>query len=710
MHALTIQGLDVDLRVVKFTGVEAVSQHFRFDVTFLARERDVVTRDVVGRDATLSFQVGEDVRHVHGIVSRIEEGEENKKTVAYRLTIVPAVHRLQLRRTSRIFQEMSVPDVIAAVLKAANVPSKAFATRLAASYAPREYCVQYRESDWDFIARLCEEEGITYVFLHEQDAHLLVFADAPAAYPAIPGVGVIPFRPASDALVSGEGVSMIRLAEQMVSDESVLRDYDFKKPGLKLEGKDESAPSSGLEVYDYPAEATDVDDAKRLAKLRLEEHATDRRVARGDANVPRLGPGTTFELSEHPLEVMNGHWLVVEVEHEGHEPGMASGVVGTPYGNQFRAVPATTPIRPLRVTHRPIVHGAQTAKVVGPAGEEIHVDEHGRIKVQFHWDRLGKSDDKSSCWMRVAQAWAGPAFGAVFIPRIGHEVLVSFLEGDPDRPLVTGSVYNGANVPPYALPAEKTKSTLKSNSSPGGGGFNELRFEDRKGQEEVFLHAQKDHAVVVLNDRTDEVGHDESRSVGNDRSRKVGANESIEVAVSRSVQVGANETDTIGANWSATVGANASVTVGDDVSVSFGASFTEAIAKSATISIGEEKEESVGKGSRRTVGADESVTIDGSSTTEIAKSSTTSVGGDATTNVDGSYALTVGESYQLECGDAKVTVKKNGDITIEGKKIIVKGSGPIEVTGSKLKVKSDGSVDVDASGTVQIKGAAVNVN
>ncbi len=710
MHSLVIQGLDVDLKVVQFAGVEAASQHFRFDVTFLARERDVVTRDVVGRSATLSFQVGDDVRRVHGVVSRIEEGEENKKTIAYRLTLVPAVHRLLLRKTSRIFQETSVPDVIAAVLKAANVPSKSYATRLQASYAPREYCVQYRESDWDFIARLCEEEGVSWIFEHGEEDHVLVFADAPAAYAAIPGTAAIPFRPASDALVSGEGVSMIRVADQMVSDESVLRDYDFEKPGLKLEGAEKGGSSTALEVYDYPAEATDITDAKRLAKLRLEELATDRRVARGDANVPRFAPGTTFELTEHPIEAMNGSWLVVDVEHEGHDPGMSSGVVGTPYGNRFRAVPAATPIRPPRVTHRPIVHGSQTAKVVGPSGEEIHVDEHGRIKVQFHWDRLGKNDDKSSCWIRVAQPWSGPAFGAMFIPRIGHEVVVSFLEGDPDQPLVTGSVYNGANVPPYALPAEKTKSTLKSNSSPGGGGFNELRFEDRKGEEEVFLHAQKDLATVVLHDETGDVGHDQTLTVGNDRSRAVGANEKISVSQSRKVDVGVDETDTIGANWKATIGANATVGIGGNFGLTLGGAFTESVEKSATISIGEDKEESVGKASKETVGGNKSVAIDGSSTTEITKSSSTSVGGDATTDVDGSYALTVGESYQLECGDAKVTVKKNGDITIEGKKIIVKGSGPIEVSGSKLRVKSDGSVDVDASGTVQIKGSAVNVN
>ncbi len=712
MHTFAIQGLDIDLRLVRFSGVEAASQHFRFDVTALAKDGDIPPRDVIGRSATLSFHVGTDVRFVNGIIARVEQGEEDKKTVAHRFVLVPTVHRLLFRHDMRIFQEKTAVEVVKQILDDAGLTGGAVVFRVEATYPKREYCVQYRESDWDFVARLCEEEGISYFFEHEGGKHVLVFVDSTRALAPIAGQVAIPFHPATGALVKDEAVSVFRVAEQIGSDDFTLRDWDFKKPSVLLEGQASAKSTHGLAVYDFPAEALDSADARRLATLRVEEATTEIRVGRGDSSVPRLLPGTTFELTEHPVESFNGTWIIVEVDHVGHEPAMTMGSDGAPYGNQFRAVPAGTPIRPARVTRRPIVHGSHTAVVTGPAGEEVHVDDLGRIKVQFHWDRKGKKDDKSTCFLRVAQAWAGPAYGAMFLPRIGHEVVVSFLEGDPDRPLVTGSVYNAGNIPPYALPAEKTKSTIKTRSSPGGSGanFNELRFEDKKGQEEVLIHAEKDFVLEVENDERHSVGHDQTLVVDHHRKHSVGVNEDVKVGASRTLTVGVNETDVIGANWSATVGANATVSVAANLGVTLGGAFTQAVAKSATLSVGEGKEESIAKGSTRSIGEDETVTIDGSSTTEIGKSMSTSVGKDASTDVDGTYALTVGKSYVLECGDGKITVQKNGNITIEGKKIVVKGSGPIELSGSKLTIKSDGAVEVKASGAVQLKGSAINAN
>jgi type VI secretion system secreted protein VgrG len=712
MHTFAIQGLEIDLRLVQFSGVEAMSQHFRFDVTALAAEGDIAPGDVIGKPATLTFNVGKDARFLNGIIARVEQGEEDKKVVAHRFVIVPTVHCLLFRHDLRIFQEMTAVDVVKKVLDDAGISSDEVGYRTDGSYPKREYCVQYRESDWDFIARLCEEEGISFFFEHADGKHKLVFVDSPNGLAPIAGKQAVPFHIATGALVQDEAVSVFRVAAQIGSDEITLRDWDFKRPTVLLEGTSTGKVKQGLAVYDFPAEALDSSDAKRLSKVRLEEATTESRVGRGDSNVPRLMPGAVFELTDHPIESLSGKWIVVEVDHVGHEPSMTLGSDAAPYGNRFRAVPAGTPIRPARVTRRPIVHGSHTAIVTGPAGEEVHVDEHGRIKVQFHWDRLGKKDEKTTCWIRVAQAWSGPAYGAMFLPRIGHEVVVSFLEGDPDRPLVTGSVYNAANVPPYALPAEKTKSTIKTRSSPGGSAanFNELRFEDKKGQEEILIHAEKDHTIEVENDENEHIGHDQSVVVDNDRTRRVGANETVTVGASRKLTVGVDETDVIGANWAATVGANATVSIATNLSVTLGGAFTQSVAKAATISIGEGKEESIAKGSTRSVGEDDSVTIDGSSTTEVGKSLSLSVAKDASMDVDGAYALTVGKSYALECGDGKITVQKNGDILIEGKKIVVKGSGPIELQGSKLTIKSDGAVEVKASGNVAIKGSAISAN
>ncbi len=710
MHSLQIEGSDLEQRVVRFQGIEGISRLFRFEVTFVAHESGVALADLVGKKVTLGFRVGDDERFLNGIVARAEQGEQGKKTTAYRLEIVPKAHHLTLRRDNRIFQELDAPEIIQKVLSGAGLAAgDDFSLSLQGSYAKREYCVQYRETDWDFVSRLCEEEGIWYAFEHSDGGHKLVFGDTQSAFAAIPG-DAVPFRPAAGALVSGEHVSTVRVAEQLTSGTVTLRDYDFKKPKLLVEGAGASDKYAELEVYDQPAEVGDPSEAKAMAGVRLEEIAIERRTMDGASNVARFVAGATFTFAEHPTEELNAGYLLVEVEHVGHEPGVEGADTGTPYENRFRAVPSDRRFRPARVTPRPVVHGSHTAIVVGPPGEEVHVDEHARIKVQFHWDRLGKNDDKSSVWMRVAQPWAGPAYGAMFIPRIGHEVVVSFLEGDPDRPIVTGSVYHGLNVPPYGLPAEKTKSTIKSSTSPGGGGSNELRFEDKKGQEEIYLHAQKDWTIAVENDKNQNVGHDETLEVKNDRSVTVGNNESTDVGASRTVTVAVNETDEIGASYSAKIGANAEVEVGANVAVSFGGKFTQSIAKAMTVDVGDALEHTVAKGAKESVGEDKSVKVGGAMTTEIGKAWSTKVAKDMTAEVEGSIALTAGKSYVLECGDGKVTVQKNGDITIEGKKIVVKGSGPIEVSGSKLKVKSDGTVSVEGSGTVEIKGSAVNVN
>ncbi|EYF06831.1 type VI secretion system Vgr family protein [Chondromyces apiculatus] len=715
MHTFQVDGISDELRVVRFDGREGLSQLYEFEITFAAAT-DLALADLVGKPAVLTFRVGEDPRHVHGILASLEQGDEGKKLTSYRAVLVPEVWRLRHRRDSRIFQELSVPDILKKVLGGAGIND--FRLSLSGTYAPREYCVQYRESDWDFMSRLMEEEGIATWFEHTEGSHVLILSDNPSAHPAIAGESTLVFRPPLGALVKGEHVSRLHVAERVRPGKVTLRDYNFKKPSLLLEGVEQAPQDDDLEIYDYPGEYDEPGHGRAYAKIRLEEMQVARRTGDGESACPRFVPGNRFTLAEHPRDDFNADYLLVRVDHHGSEPNPEQSGGGAPYGNRFHLIPADIPFRPTRVTPRPTVRGIQTAVVTGPAGEEVHTDEHGRIKVQFHWDRQGKKDDKSSCWMRVAQAWAGGAWGAVFLPRIGHEVVVDFIEGDPDRPLVVGSVYHGANVPPYPLPAEKTKSTLKSNSSKGGGGSNELRFEDKKGQEEIFLHGQKDWNILIEHDKTQKVVHDEALLVGHDRSKRVDNDQSESIGGHKSIEVTKTHTETIGEDASVSVGGNLdesvagshdervdgdqSITVGGDQSVSVG--------KSMSLSVGDSKSESVGKSSSETVGKSKSTSVDENYAITVTKDMTITVSKNAKDEVGEKKTVIVGKELAIQVGDAQIVIKKNGDITVQGKNITVKAKGPIQVQGKKLEVKSDGEVNVQASGKVKVKGSNIGMN
>jgi type VI secretion system secreted protein VgrG len=718
MHTFQVEGLSNELRVMRFDGREALSQLFHFDVVVACTENDIAFADVVGKPATLTFRVGEDPRHVHGIVSGFEQGEDGKKLTAYHLTIVPGVWRLQHRRDSRIFQEMSTPDILEKVLSKAGISD--YRLSLTGSYSPREYCVQYRESDWTFMCRLMEEEGISYFFEHTEDKDVLVLADAVMAHEPIAGASTVVFRPPLGAMVKTEHVSRFRYAERVRPGKVTLRDYNFKKPSLSLEGSSAASVDTDLEIYDYPGDYDAPGGGSTLAKVRLEMLQATKKTGDGDSACARFVPGSTFTLADHARDDFNRDYLLTRVDHRGYEPGMdaSMGEGASPYQNSFEVMPADVPFRPPQVTPWPTVKGIQTAIVVGPGGEEIHTDEHGRIKVQFHWDREGKKDDHSSCWIRVSQIWAGPAWGAVFTPRVGHEVVVDFLEGDPDRPLVVGSVYHGANVPPYPLPGEKTKSTIKSNSSSGGGGFNELRLEDKKGSEEIFLHGEKDWNILIKHDKTQQIGHDEKltvdhnrdKTVKNDQSETIGANKTIDVAKNHTESIGKNESLFVGSNRSVEVGGHHQEEVGGNQSVAVGSNQSVSVGSNQSVSVGSNHSLSVGGGSSETVAKGKMVTVEEDYDLTVNKSLSITITKDSREEVQEKKTLVVGEKLSIQCGDATIVIEKNGNITVQGKKIVVKGDGPIEIEGKKLEVKSDGTINLEASGNVKIKGSNVGVN
>ena len=541
-----VEGYAEPLRVVRFSGDEGLSRLFEFQLEVASEGAEL--DDFVGKAGVLTIEGIDEPRFVHGFIRHAEYVGESRNYLLHELVLVPQIWRLQNRHDCRIFQELSTPDIIKQVLVGAGVPADKFRFDLTGTYAPRNYCVQYRESDLDFISRLLEEDGIFYFFAHSVDKHVLVMADKPGAHPAIPGDPVLWFSAPGGFVHDREHIDAFRFGQSVRPGRVSLRDYYFPKPDTKMEVNEAAERDPELEVYDYPGEYRDPargapDLGATIARTRLEALQVHRRLGNGSSDCMRLVAGNTFTLQAHPSGELNRAYKLVRVVHHAAQPQVldedASGDFS--YHNEFVCMESSVPFRPARVTPRPFVRGIQSATVVGPGGEEIHTDEQGRVKVQFHWDRLGTHDENSSCWIRVSQLWAGPGWGAMFLPRIGHEVLVDFIEGDPDRPIITGRVYHGLNDTPYPLPQEKTKSTIKSDSSLGGGGFNEFRYEDRKGEEQVFLHAERNLDIWVKNDRMEAIRHDRHLIVGDTvNGGKVGI-KCEEVKVDKHVKVHRNE-------------------------------------------------------------------------------------------------------------------------------------------------------------------------
>ena len=749
-HTLSIEGISDPFVVLQFEGHEGMSQLFEYDVIFASEDAGIDFASVVRKKATLTVHAldSTEPQVVHGVVSRFEQCEPHTRWTRYRVTIVPRAWLLLHRSNNRIFQDLTAPQIVQKVLEGAGLTSGTdFKLSLQGTYLSREYCVQYRESDWDFVSRLLEEEGIFYYFDPSGDGDLVVFADRPSAIAPIPGDATMQFRPeqgAKGAAALNEHVSRFQVSEQIRSGKVTLRDWNFEKPALLLNSEAEGASSAidtSLEVYDYPGEYVAPADGDALSKLRLDELLASRSIATGASRCTRFRPGYSFTLSEYPRDSFNASYLLTRVEYWGTAPNARqAGEEGetTVYGNSFEVIPAAVVFRPFRVTRRPQIHGVQTAIVVGPAGEEIYTDQYGRVKVQFHWDRLGKKDDKSSCWVRVAQIWASAGFGGMFLPRINDEVVVTFLEGDPDRPLIVGCVYHGTNVPPYSLPSEKTKSTIKSNTSPGGGGSNELRFEDKKGSEEVFLHAQKDWTIGVENDKNQTVGHDETLQVGNDRTKTVKHDQTATVEHDDTFTVKNDQTGTVEHDQSLTVKNNRSVTVQADHTETVQGNQSVSITKAQTVTISDKQEISVDKTRSLTVTGDvtetfkakltlsvtgdvseslsakRTVSVSGDDSETIGGKQAVTISGDATESVSGKKSMTVTGNVTITSGSSTVTIKPSGEITISGVQITIDASGPLKLHGATVDIKSDGPMTVkapvvsgNADATNTVKGAMV---
>jgi type VI secretion system secreted protein VgrG len=605
---------------------EELGRLFEYQIELVSPKGDINIDQILGKNVTVKLELPNDKkRFFNGYVTRFAQMGMLGRYHLYHATVRPWLWFLTRTADCRIFQDKDVPQIVKEVLESYSGLHD-FKLDLMGQYAKREYCVQYRETDFNFVSRLMEEEGIYYYFKHTDGHHTMTIADSTSAHAAFPDYAQLPYVPVGKgARLDQEYVSHWDFAREVQSGGYALTDYDFEKPSTSLFVNRQVARAHEQakgKFFDYPGGYVKTADGEQYARTRLEELQWQWELARAETNARGVAVGALLKLDKHPRADQNREHLIVSADYEmSYTEYEAMETKGATYHCSFTALHSKEPFRPQRTTPEPIVQGPQTALVVGPKGDEIYTDKYGRVKVQFYWDRYGKSDENSSCWIRVSHPWAGKNWGMVAIPRIGQEVVVDFLEGDPDRPIISGRVYNAEQMPPYDLPANKTQTGAKSRSSSGGNtaNFNEIRFEDKKDAEQLFIHAEKNQDIEVENDETHWVGHDRTKTIDNDetvhikhdRTETVGNNENITIGVNRTESVGANEDITIGANRTEKVVANEDTTIGANRTEMVGANESVTIGANQNIKIGVNKNEAVGVALTQTVGGAWNMTAGG---------------------------------------------------------------------------------------------------
>ena len=543
---------DDDLLLDAFEGSEGISELFKFNLHMRSGSTSLSAATIVGKSMTVTITVaGGSTRYITGIVSRFIQSGYERDFASYEAELVPMLWLLTLSRDRKIYQEKSVAVIIGEVLGDFGVT---FDDKTTQTYDKLDYCVQYDETAFDFINRLMEQAGIFYFFTFDSSGHTMVLADATSNFTDCAGAAAVRFFPRTGMNNAIDTVSRFAHENGIAIKKATVNDYDFIHPSTSLEGSHSATAGSGA-VYEFASGHLTVAAASAIAQLRVEASQVNAEVLRGDSFCYPFCAGAKFTLSEHFVTALNAAFVLRRVHHTARDDL---------YTNSFEAFPATVPFRAPVQTARPRAVGCETALVVGPSGEEIWTDQYGRIKVQFPWDRTGVKDDKSSTWMRVAQALAGNSFGALFLPRVGQEVVITYLNGDPERPLVTGCVFNGDNVTPATLPANQTQTIIRSRSSKQGTAGNELRFEDKKDAEELYLHAQKDMLVEIENGLTTTVMKGAQLHTLQEGDRTVDVQKGKEthnVKGTRALTVTGDETRTNGAGFTHKVSGDYALTI-----------------------------------------------------------------------------------------------------------------------------------------------------
>ncbi len=744
---------DDTLRLHRCVSNERLSELGETLVTVLSEQRDIQASDLLGKTAQLTVALRDDApRHLSGFVTRFAQRGFEGRFAVYEMTLRPWLWLLTRTADCRIFQEQTVPDIVKAVFD--DHPVAKFDFQLQRPYRTWTYCVQYRETDFNFVARLLEHEGIYWYFTHDDSGHKLVLTDSATAHDCAPHCDMLPFYGGgSQSPPAQEYVDRWSAVQSMTSGKVVITDFDFERPSSALltsQARARDYDLSDSEVFDFPGGYHQSSDGSQYAEDRLDELQGSHQYFEASCNAQGVCTGHRLSLTRHPRDDQNAEYLITGTTLQLQQATSESGSGESSLACSFTAIPAEQQFRPMRRTPKPAAPGPQTAIVTGPSGEEIFTDKYGRVKVQFHWDRRGQRNEKSSCWIRVSQPWAGKGWGGISIPRIGQEVVVDFVEGDPDQPLITGRVYNGEQMPPFDLPAGGVVSGIKSKSHKATG-YNEFSMDDTAGKEMITVHGQfdmqstieHDQTLVVHNNRTDTIDVDDTESVGHDQKQTVGNHQMVKIGVNQSLSVGANRTATVGANESLSVGGNQTeavtgthtLTVGGADSQSFGSTqtVTVTLAKAETIGaayaltvigamnhlvgaalmqeVGGAKIVGVGGLSKETIGVSKSVSagtnISDSAGANMSRSagakysvkagSTMSfdAGANYTVNTEASAVINAKDQLVLKCGSASLTLKSNGDIQLKGANIQITGSG-------KVNVKADGDIT--------LKGSKVNQN
>lgn len=680
-----------ELLLTSFRGQEEISRLFRYELDLLSENNAIQANDIVGKNVSFSVELADgSPRHFNGFVSRFVAGDEDDLGHRnYRAEVVPWLWFLTRTSDCRIFQNKTIPEIVQQIFGDLGF-SDFEAAQIKGSHPKWPYCVQYRETDFNFVSRLLEQEGIFYFFKHQQGKHILTLADQKSVYPACGESQVdyprdIGSHAVTDHIIRWEHAFEFRTGKWTHTD------YNFETPDTKLMSTAPTVvPLPGtdkFEFYDYPGEYTSTGDGQSLAKLRIEEEEVGYDVVSGGSTCKSFTPGCKFTIGRHRNGVEEGKsYVLTSVRHSAAEPRAyetGGGSAEATYENTFTCIPSSVTFRPARSTAKPVVQGCQTAVVTGPAGEEIYPDKYGRVKVQFHWDREGKQDENTSCWIRVSQLHAGKNWGGIDLPRIGEEVIVDFLEGDPDRPLIIGRLYHAANLPPFGLPDGKSVNGMKSNSTKGGGGYNELVFDDTKGNELIREHGQFDKDSTIEHDLREHVLNDRSRDVTNNETIQIGNNRSETVGVDEQLSVGANRTETIGANETLSVGANRTRNVGGSETVTVTMNRTHTVGVAESITVGAAQAVTVGAIQTVTVGASQVINVGANLSESVGGSRSADVGKDESLNVGKTLSIQAGDQISIKTGKASITMKKDGTIQIKGKDITIDGSGKIAATASK---------------------------
>jgi type VI secretion system secreted protein VgrG len=702
------------------TVVSALNEPYLVRLEVVSTHESAEPLEMLGSSAELVLRHAGRESGYGGIVSSVRSVTHHGLGARAIVTVEPALSALRHTRDTRIFQGLSVPEVLAQVLANQLGPyGRAARQSLQRSYPKREYTVQYQESHFDFVHRLMEEEGIVYYFEQDGAIETMVLVDVAQAHASI---GVLDYSSVvGDAGVhEREYVRSFEPASAVVGSEVTTRHFDWTRPTASIvgaasglggsgDGPDGSSVGPARESYQHDealtlhgyAGAYQAHDATDQARLRREVQLRDARRFEAHSTCVEVRAGARIELTQHPVATLDAPYNVIAVQHfvGTHAQRSAMAEPSQHYVNRFSAVPADVSYRPRRVRPRPRVSGIQTAIVTGPPGEEIHTDEHGRVKVQFPWDRQGQMDDRTTCWIRCMQTSAGAGFGAFVLPRVGMEVVVAFVDGDPDRPLVTGTVYNGANPGPYPMPEKKMLTVFKSNSYPGGGGFNELRLDDTKNAEEIWLHGQKDWNTLILNDLNRDVLRDETQNVIRHRTRTVGVDETLSVGHDRTRRVTNDESIFIGANRTEVVQLDETLTVGVARTRSVGAAETVTVGAAQTITVGAARTINVAGAQLHVIGASTTTQVGGSDSLSVVGGQTVKIGGEASTTVGLSEKHKVGGSLTVKVGAMRTT-------TVTGVDALMVGGARNETVGATSTEQVGLAKRIDAGQSIALKAGS----